>query len=121
MSRRPAVASLAAIALALALPSPARPAPRRAHPDVKGEQECATCHRAGTPDAFAAWEGSPHGIALVKCVVCHGSTGKDFRARPAASGCVSCHPAEVASLKPRAVKDCFACHAPHALSTNPHR
>jgi hypothetical protein len=110
-----------AFLLADALPASARPARPRAHVAVRGEQECATCHRTGTPDVFAAWEGSQHGLALVKCVVCHGSTGKDFRSRPDASGCRACHAAEVEALAKRAVKDCFACHAPHALSANPHR
>lgn len=117
-----ALPALAALALAAALPSLAAAAPRaRAHVDVQGEQECATCHRTGTPEAFGAWEASPHGVALVKCVVCHGSTGQDFRARPAATACVGCHAAQVESVSHRAVKDCFACHAPHALSPSPHR
>ena len=110
---------LAAAPAALAAAKPAA----RAHPDVAGEQECATCHREATPAAFTAWEASPHGLALVKCVVCHGSTGEDFRARPAAAAatCGACHAAAVESLAKRAVKDCFACHAPHALSAHPHR
>lgn len=111
-----------ALTLAAALPTFAGPAPRsRGHLDVKGEQDCATCHRAGTPEVFAAWEGSPHGLTLVTCVVCHGSTGKDFRAKPDAGGCRGCHAAQVESLASRAVRDCFACHAPHSLSSNPHR
>lgn len=111
-----------ALALLLALPALAGPARGRAgHPDVRGEQECATCHRTGTPDAFKAWEDSRHGLSLVKCVACHGSTGNDFRARPDASGCRACHAAQVEGLAGRPVKDCFACHAPHSLSANPHR
>ena len=110
-----------AVLIAAALPVSARPARARAHVDVRGEQECATCHRTGTPEVFAAWEASQHGLALVKCVVCHGSTGKDFRARPDTRGCRECHAAQVEALAKREVKDCFACHAPHALSVNPHR
>ena len=110
-----------AVLLAVALPVSARPARARAHVVVRGEQECATCHRTGSPEVFAAWEASQHGLALVKCVVCHGSTGKDFRARPDASGCRACHAAQVEAQAGRTVKDCFACHAPHALSANPHR
>jgi hypothetical protein len=114
-----ALRTTAALALTAALPALAAPR-ARAHVDPKGEQECAACHRTGTPEAFAAWESSPHGLALVKCVVCHGSTGKDFRARPAADGCGGCHSGAVESLAGRSVKDCFACHAPHSLSAHPH-
>ena len=111
----------AALALVLAAALPALAAPARRHLDTKGEPECATCHRADTPEAFAAWEGSPHGLALVKCVACHGSTGADFKAKPAATGCRSCHPAQAEALAKRAVRDCYACHDPHALTANPHR
>lgn len=109
-----------ALALAGALPGFARAA-SRGHLVVKGEQECATCHRTDTPDLFREWEQSPHGFALVKCFVCHGSTGTDFRAKPDASSCRSCHPAAAEALAARPVKDCFACHAPHSLSADPHR
>ena len=120
--RRVAPVTLAVLALlaAPALPRAAAKA-RAAHPAVGAEQDCAACHRDGTPAAFRAWEQSPHGVALVKCVVCHGSTGKDFRARPAATFCQGCHAAQVASLASHGTRDCFACHAPHALTANPHR
>lgn len=117
-----ALRTTAALVLAAPLPAFAGPAPgARGHLDVKGEQECATCHRADTPEVFGAWEASPHGLALVKCVVCHGSTGRDFRAKPDTGGCRGCHAAQVQSLANRPVKDCFGCHAPHSLSANPHR
>jgi hypothetical protein len=116
-----ALRALAALALAAALPALAAPKPPTAHPDVKGEQECATCHRVDTPDAFKAWEDSKHGLSLVKCVVCHGSTGKDFKAKPAATTCRGCHAGKAEALAGRPVRDCFACHAPHALAANPHR
>jgi hypothetical protein len=120
MSRRSAVVLCAT--LLLAAPSLAQGAgAARKHVATDGEQDCASCHRTGTPAAFAAWEASPHGLALVKCVVCHGSTGKDFRARPAATGCGACHAAQAASVARRPVSDCFACHAPHSLSAHPHR
>jgi hypothetical protein len=122
MSRRSAVVLCSAL-LAVVAPSAATAAgPRaRAHVSTEGDEDCASCHRTQTPAAFAAWEGSPHGLALVKCVVCHGSTGKDFRAKPAAAGCGACHAAQAASVARRAVSDCFACHAPHSLSAHPHR
>jgi hypothetical protein len=121
MSVRSVAARLAVAALLLAaLPSSAG-ARVRGHVPTQGEQDCAACHRTRTPEAFSDWERSPHGLALVKCVVCHGSTGKDFRARPAAAGCGSCHAAQEASVARRSVTDCFACHAPHSLSAHPHR
>lgn len=111
-----------ALLVAAALPSGASAAARgRPHVPTKGEQDCAACHRTGTPAAFAEWEGSPHGLALVKCVVCHGSTGADFKARPVAAGCGACHAAQATSVARRGVSDCFACHAPHSLSAHPHR
>lgn len=117
-----ALRTTAALALAAALPALAAAAPRaRTHRDTKGEQDCASCHRTEKGEAFAAWEGSPHGLALVKCPVCHGSTGKEFRARPDTSACRGCHAAQVESIAARPVKDCFACHAPHSLSARPHR
>jgi predicted CXXCH cytochrome family protein len=70
----------------------------------------------------AAWEASRHGVALVKCLVCHGSTGKDFVRRPSPERCRGCHGAAVDSAAALARKglDCFACHEPHSLSASPH-
>lgn len=119
-ARRAALATLAALAL-LASPALAATRARAAHPAVGAEQDCADCHRTGTPEAFRAWEESAHGLALVKCVVCHGSTGKDFRARPAAASCQGCHPLQAATGARPGARDCFGCHAPHALTANPHR
>jgi hypothetical protein len=69
------------------------------------------------------WKDSRHGRSLVGCVVCHGSTGADFRVRPASDGCGGCHASQVASLQ-GAPRDCFGCHPAHALrasqQTSPH-
>jgi hypothetical protein len=120
----------AGVAPAAATPSaaagePARGATRRAgagarHADVGGEQECAACHEAATPEAFRAWRDGRHGMALVKCVACHGSTGADFTRRPVAERCRGCHGAQVDSLRRTGARDCFACHAPHTLKADPH-
>ena len=97
------------------------------HPEVTGEKDCATCHRPDLKASFKAWENSPHGLALVKCVVCHGSTGADFRKAPDSRGCVGCHAVQVEKLEQlaeeedRPIKDCLACHSHHTLATNPHR
>jgi hypothetical protein len=114
--------AITALLLLAALPAHAAARARaRGHVPTEGEQDCTACHRTATPAVFAEWEQSPHGVALVQCVVCHGSTGKDFKPRPAASGCGSCHPAQAESVARRAGADCFACHAPHSLSAHPHR
>lgn len=96
-----------------------------AHPEVDtGLDTCAECHAQVTPEVTAQWQASRHGLALVKCVVCHGSTGADFRARPGSAGCAGCHPAEAAAAsRAGAPARCFDCHAPHALAakgTSPH-
>jgi hypothetical protein len=100
------------------------------HPDAgpnPAADACETCHTDATPGAVKAWEGSPHGLALVKCFACHGSTGADFARTPAPRRCEGCHPAEYASVAAAngaKAAGCFACHAPHALSAegkpNPH-
>jgi hypothetical protein len=96
--------------------------------DPADPDACLSCHAEKTPAVVKEWEGGPHGLVLVKCFVCHGSTGKDFAARPQpAQRCQGCHSAEVASVTAPSGKaqGCFACHAPHALSVaagkkNPH-
>ena len=109
----------------LPLPSAAAPAPAAArHPDVAAEravQDCHECHRRSTPAVVAQWEGSPHGIAMVKCLVCHRSTGQDFTRAPTPDRCAGCHAAEVASVtRGRGPPTrCFSCHAPHTLTAPP--
>jgi predicted CXXCH cytochrome family protein len=108
-------------------------APKKAsHPDAgpnPAPDACETCHADATPDAVKAWEGSAHGLTLVKCFVCHGSTGKDFTRAPGPQRCQGCHADEVAAVAPAKGQKapaggCFACHAPHALTAegkpNPH-
>jgi len=106
--------------------------PPAGHPDAgpnPAPDACETCHAEATPEVMKAWEGGAHGLSLVKCFVCHGSTGRDFVRAPAAPRCEGCHPAEVASLAPAkgkktAAPGCFACHDRHALTAegkpNPH-
>jgi hypothetical protein len=115
----PAAAAAPSAAAAGKAARPARRASAR-HADVGGEQECAACHEKATPEAWRAWSEGRHGVALVKCVACHGSTGADFTLRPAAERCRGCHGAQVESLRLTGARDCFACHAPHALKANPH-
>jgi hypothetical protein len=111
------------LALSLALPAAAAPARGKArrHPDVSAEravQDCHECHRLKTPAVVTEWEAGPHGVGMVKCLVCHGSTGQDFTRVARADRCAGCHAAEVASVTPARGKPatCFSCHAPHALA-----
>lgn len=114
---------LAAVIVALtSAASPAahgKGAPR--HPDVSAEravQDCDDCHRRVTPAVVADWEGGRHGVGMVKCLVCHGSTGADFTRAARNDRCLGCHAAEVASVaRGRGSRaSCFSCHAPHALT-----
>jgi hypothetical protein len=123
------LASLLAPALAAAAPgAPARTKGALRHPDVAAElavQDCAECHASATPAVVRSWEGSAHGTAMVKCLVCHGSTGKDFTRAPPAARCAGCHAAEAAAPAPARAgpRGCFSCHEPHALTAegpNPH-
>lgn len=98
---------------------PQKRASRPAHPNVGKDQDCQGCHAAATPRAFDAWKQSKHGLDLVTCVVCHGSTGADFTRRPVADRCTGCHAAQTAASTPFTKgKDCFSCHPGHAL--DPH-
>ena len=125
-------ASLAPPAALAAEPAPARataqkaarPAAQKAvHPDTGGDADCAGCHEQATPAQFKAWFEGRHGMNLVRCQICHGSTGADFTRRPPPERCRGCHGAEVDSFARLGVpgKDCFLCHAPHTLAANPHR
>ena len=116
-------AALVAIAASVAIGACAAPkASERAasaaskHPDVDaGLQTCFGCHTSATPQVAAEWRDGRHGLSLVECVVCHGSTGADFVARPQAAGCGGCHPAQVEASITLPAQDCFACHPAHAL------
>ena len=89
--------------------------PAAAHTAVDPSTECATCHAEATPAVVADWNAGPHGMALVKCFVCHGSTGADFAARPASTRCAGCH-ADKAAVAASTNTSCFSCHAPHTLA-----
>jgi hypothetical protein len=118
--------------LPLALLLAAAPPANRPHPAVGPEapgDACRDCHAERTPDVVREWEAGPHGLLLVKCLVCHGSTGKDFARRPDPRRCAGCHADQVASVVParrgaKPAADCFSCHSPHSLAAeggpNPH-
>jgi hypothetical protein len=107
----------------LLLPLPALGAERHPADATKAGEACEACHARETPEVVKQWEAGPHGLVLVKCFVCHGSTGKDFRARGTAASCDGCHPAEAARVVPaKAARRhplatrCFSCHDPHSLA-----
>ncbi len=116
------LAALAAGSAGCAAPSPrpVRPGGAAAHPEIaEGPNDtCGACHSTASPDVVAAWRAGPHGISLVDCFVCHGAVRGDFRHRPEPGSCAACHPAQVRSVAGAdggEVRDCFACHPPHAL------
>lgn len=101
-----------------------QPAPKPAavaHPEVPDPSEaCEACH-AGLHEAVVLhWDRGPHGRGGVKCFVCHGSTGADFRARPDTSTCQGCHAPQVETMQAAFMKGktCFTCHEPHALRSH---
>jgi hypothetical protein len=82
-----------------------------------GLDTCSSCHSRVTPQVASRWRDSRHGMVLVECLVCHGSTGADFRARPDTTGCSGCHAAQVTSMtRNGATERCFDCHSPHSLT-----
>jgi formate-dependent nitrite reductase cytochrome c552 subunit len=117
----------ALVPLALLLAAPPGLAGDERHPAVGADvapDACITCHAERTPRIVKEWESGQHGLVLVKCFVCHGSTGKDFTEHAGVARCGACHDAEVASLAPVRAKfgakakaaDCFSCHEPHTLA-----
>ena len=115
------VAALAAVVLSLACAGPKASAGQAkagpTHPEVdSGLETCFMCHTRVTPQVAAQWKDGRHGMALVECLVCHGSTGADFRARPQPTGCRSCHPSQAASAASGGqAPSCFGCHPAHSL------
>jgi hypothetical protein len=76
-----------------------------------GLSTCSECHAKATPVVATRWRDGRHGLSLVECMVCHGSTGADFKAKPGTTSCVGCHAAQAQT----ASAGCFACHEAHAL------
>jgi hypothetical protein len=122
---------LLAVSAAALLAAAAPPKGKAPHPDVGAANQadaCTVCHGVKNPDVVNQWEASSHGLNLVKCFVCHGSTGRDFARRPTAARCEGCHADKATAVVPAAKgrsKACFDCHAPHGLGVaagqpNPH-
>lgn len=118
------------VPLALLLAAAPAAGTARTHPDVApqaSDDACQSCHAEATPEIVRAWESGPHGLFLVKCFVCHGSTAGGFTRRPEPRRCEGCHAPQVASATRKVgarapeATDCFSCHEPHGLAARPDR
>jgi hypothetical protein len=85
--------------------------------------DCYTCHQKVTPRVAQNWYESKHGMALMKCFVCHGQPdGKGsipFAVVPdAGTVCRKCHePAMKRMVNKFGIKpDCYTCHPFHVNS-----
>lgn len=84
--------------------------PQKAHPELEAGIECQTCHDS----QWSAWNDSEHGLALVKCVACHGYPGQNLTAKPTAAKCQSCHPVQADTSS----TPCQSCHPAHTFRTH---
>ena len=85
--------------------------------------DCYTCHQKVTPRVAQNWYESKHGVALMKCFVCHGQPdGKGsipFAVVPdPVSVCRKCHePAMIRMEKKFGIDpNCYECHPFHQNS-----
>lgn len=82
-------------------------------------QECSECHTSEKE----LWDTGKHGLMNVKCVVCHGSTYKNFTAKPDIYKCSGCHSEKVADVEKKLLpkqKTCFLCHDAHSVAAKFH-
>lgn len=90
------------------------------HMKTAEDQECYECHSAQTQ----VWQDGKHGLMNVKCVVCHGSTDKNFVPKPDIYRCRGCHGEKVKDVEkrlPPAARSCFLCHEHHSVTTKFHQ
>ncbi len=85
--------------------------------------DCYTCHQKVTPRVAQNWYESKHGVALMKCFVCHGQPdGKGsipFAVVPdARSVCRKCHEPAMLRMESKFGIDpnCYVCHPFHQNS-----
>jgi len=89
------------------------------HIKTMEEQECSECHA----NEAQLWESGKHGLMNVKCVVCHGSTDKNFTAKPDIYRCNGCHWEKVADVEKKLIKQerkCTLCHTLHSVKSKFH-
>ena len=90
-------------------------------PDEAGD--CYECHKKATPKIAQDWYESKHGVALMKCFVCHGQPdGKGsvpWSVVPdAIAVCQKCHDPAMKRMKAKygLKPDCYKCHPFHQNS-----
>lgn len=94
-------------------------AKEKSHIKTSIDQECYECHG----NVMQIWQDGRHGLMNVKCVVCHGSTEKNFVARPGIERCSGCHNEKVSDVEkklPPSAKRCTLCHDPHSVGVRFH-
>lgn len=89
------------------------------HRKVSESQECTECHVS----EGQLWESGKHGLMNVKCVVCHGSTDRNFDPKPDIYKCRGCHWEKVRDVEtkiPQAARKCSLCHTLHSIKSKFH-
>ncbi|BCB95909.1 hypothetical protein JZK55_08310 [Dissulfurispira thermophila] len=118
MERLPMKLCLIVFSLILVLPLTVN-AKDKKHIKTAEDQECYECH--GTQ--MQVWQDGKHGLMNVKCVVCHGSTDKNFVSKPDIYKCRGCHGDKVSDVEkklPLKLRDCFLCHDHHSVTPKFH-
>ena len=75
---------------------------------------CLECHKEETPEIYNQWTTSAHGVALVKCYVCHGDKD-NFTNMPDQNKCLECHFDQVENQVDK-TKKCADCHNMHSFT-----
>ncbi len=101
------------------LPAISLAAVQKKHPPVPVERECSDCHGPQAQE----WQDGAHGLMIVKCVVCHGSTDNSFTAKADIYKCRGCHAEQVKDVEdklPAKARSCFLCHDHHSVRAGFH-
>lgn len=85
------------------------------HPDVDWEIGCQECHAETTPDIYADWEGSKHGMVNFGCFICHGDGQETFYPSGSDKRCGGCHAGQLVEFEKTKFESCFDCHDGHTL------
>jgi hypothetical protein len=96
-------------------PAPAKQGVAADHPQLTAQEmlvACNECHMEATPDLYAEWYGSTHGIGFVKCYQCHG-TFEQMMTTPRNSDCAVCHAGMLGEHT--GSQACWQCHPAHTF------